>query len=78
FLSIDLKGNPMNRILLSTSALLLALTLSGCGGDETVIKNVSQQSTGQQLLSLKEALDKGIITQDQYEQQKAVILKNSK
>jgi hypothetical protein len=68
----------MNRILLFASALLLALTLSGCGGDETVIKNVSQQSTGQQLLSLKEALDKGIITQDQYEQQKAVILKNSK
>jgi hypothetical protein len=67
----------MNRILLSASAMLLALSLGGCGGDETVVKNVSQQSTGQQLLSLKEALDKGIITQDQYEQQKKVILKNS-
>ena len=67
----------MNRILLTASAMLLAFTLSGCGGDETVVKNVSQQSTGQQLLSLKEALDKGIITQDQYEQQKKVILKNS-
>jgi hypothetical protein len=68
----------MNRTLLSISALLLALTLSGCGGDEMVVKNVSQQSTGQQLLSLKEALDKGIITQEQYETQKEVILKNSK
>jgi hypothetical protein len=68
----------MNRILLSASALLLALSLGGCGGDETVVKNVSQQSTGQQLLSLKEALDKGIITQDQYDQQKKVILENSK
>ena len=68
----------MNRTLLFVSALLLAVTLTGCGGDETIVKNVSQQSTGQQLLSLKEALDKGIITQQQYEEQKAVILKNSK
>jgi hypothetical protein len=68
----------MNRIFLSASALLIALSLSACGGDETVVKNVSQQSTGQQLLSLKEALDKGIITQDQYEDQKAIILRNSK
>ncbi|MGA9165332.1 MAG: SHOCT domain-containing protein [Thiobacillus sp.] len=68
----------MKRTLLTASAMLLALTLSGCGGDETIVKNVSQQSTGQQLLSLKEALDKGIITQQQYEEQKAVILKNSK
>lgn len=68
----------MKRTLLTASAMLLALTLGGCGGDETIVKNVSQQSTGQQLLSLKEALDKGIITQQQYEEQKAVILKNSK
>jgi uncharacterized protein YcfL len=68
----------MKRTLLTASAMLLALTLSGCGGSETIVKNVSQQSTGQQLLSLKEALDKGIITQQQYEEQKAVILKNSK
>ena len=68
----------MNRTLLSASALLLALTLSGCGGDEVVVRNVSQQSTGEQLLSLQQALDKGIITQDQFNQQKAVILKNSK
>jgi hypothetical protein len=68
----------MNRIFLSASALLIALSLSACGGDETVVKNVSQQSTGQQLLSLKEALDKGIITQSQYENQKAIILRNSK
>jgi len=68
----------MKRTLLTTSTMLLALTLSGCGGDETVVKNVSQQSTGQQLLSLKEALDKGIITQDQYDDQKEIILKNSK
>jgi hypothetical protein len=68
----------MNRTLLSASALMLALTLSGCGGDEVVVRNVSQQSTGEQLLSLQQALDKGIITQEQFEQQKAVILKNSK
>ena len=68
----------MNRTLLSVSALLLALTLSGCGGDEVVVRNVSQQSTGEQLLSLQQALDKGIITQEQFNEQKAVILKNSK
>lgn len=68
----------MNRTFLSVSALLLAVTLSGCGGDEVVVRNVSQQSTGEQLLSLQQALDKGIITQDQFNEQKAIILKNSK
>jgi uncharacterized protein YcfL len=68
----------MHRTLLSASALLLALALSGCGGDEVVVRNVSQQSTGEQLLSLQQALDKGIITQEQFNEQKAVILKNSK
>ena len=68
----------MNRTLLTTSALFLALSLSGCGGDEVVVRNVSQQSTGEQLLSLQQALDKGIITKEQFDQQKAIILKNSK
>lgn len=39
---------------------------------------VAAASTRQQLLSLMAVLDKGIITQDQYAQQKAVIFKNSK
>jgi PBP1b-binding outer membrane lipoprotein LpoB len=62
----------MNRKLLSV--LFLAFALSGCGGDEVVVQNVSQKSKGQELQDLQQAYDKGIITQKEYEKQKDIIL----
>lgn len=58
-------------------ALLLAVTISGCfsfrGGDETVIQQRSQ-STERELADLKAAYDKGIISQQEYNQQRDRLL----
>jgi Short C-terminal domain len=61
-------------LLLSASALFLALSLSGCGGDEVVVQNTSQKTKGQELVDLQQAFDKGIITKDEYEKQKQIVL----
>jgi hypothetical protein len=54
-------------------ALLLAGALSGCfsfrGGDETVIQQRST-STERELADLKAAYDRGIISQQEYNQQR--------
>ena len=66
-----------NKIFLIGQALLLASAISGCfsfkGGDETV----SQQrapTTDQQLQDLKTAYDKGIISEQEYNQQRNRLL----
>jgi len=62
-----------NSIMLAVSALLLASALSGCfsfrGGDETVIQQRSP-STERELADLKAAYDRGIISQQEYNQQR--------
>jgi Short C-terminal domain len=62
-----------NSIMLAVSALLLASVLSGCfsfrGGDETVIQQRSP-STERELADLKAAYDRGIISQQEYNQQR--------
>jgi uncharacterized membrane protein len=58
-------------------ALLLAVTISGCfsfrGGDETVIQQRSP-STERELADLKAAYDRGIISQQEYNQQRDRLL----
>jgi hypothetical protein len=44
------------------------------GGDET-IQQTKTTTTGQELIDLKAAFDKGIITERQYEQQKEKLLR---
>jgi Short C-terminal domain len=62
-----------NSIMLAVSALLLASALSGCfsfrGGDETVIQQ-SSPTTERELQDLKAAYDRGIISQQEYNQQR--------
>jgi len=61
-----------------SSALLVSAVLSGClslgGGDETV-QQTKTTTTGQELIDLKAAYDKGIITERQYEQEKDKLLR---
>jgi hypothetical protein len=70
----------MNKILVAfiASALCLSTVLSGClslgGGDETV-QQTKTTTTGQELIDLKAAFDKGIINERQYEQQKDKLLR---
>jgi hypothetical protein len=70
----------MNKVTVAFvfSALCLSAMLSGClslgGGDET-IQQTKTTTTGQELIDLKAAFDKGIITERQYEQQKEKLLR---
>ena len=68
-----------NRIIIIGQTLLLAGSISGCfrfsGGDETVIQQTSP-STGRELQDLKAAYDRGIISQQEYNQQRDRLLGN--
>jgi hypothetical protein len=70
----------MNKVTVAFvfSALCLSAMLSGGlslgGGDET-IQQTKTTTTGQELIDLKAAFDKGIITERQYEQQKEKLLR---
>jgi Short C-terminal domain len=70
-------GLNMKKSASMMVVLLLAGTLSGCfsfrGGDETVIQPRSP-STERELADLKAAYDRGIISQQEYNQQRDRIL----
>ncbi len=60
------------------AAAALAAAVAGCGGGSADVKSVTTTTTtGQQLIDLKKALDAGAITPDQYEKEKARILKGN-
>ena len=75
----------MNRILICwlLAIAIVSMTLAGCccGGDkketETVVVAPSAEgpTTGKQLQDLKDAHDKGAITDEEYEKAKEKILK---
>jgi hypothetical protein len=69
-----MKNNASTMVVI---ALLWAVTLSGCfsfrGGDETVIQQRSP-STERELADLKAAYDRGIISQQEYNQQRDRLL----
>ena len=63
-------------LLMLCRSLVFIGFLSACsfgGGDETTVQTRST-TTGQELIDLKAAYDKGIITQRQYEQQREKLL----
>ena len=65
------------KIIMVATALLVANAISGCfsfrGGDETVIQQ-SSPTTERELADLKAAYDKGIISQQEYNQQRDRLL----
>ena len=62
----------MKKAVLLAGVTMLVLGLSGCGGNDTTVKTTETQ--GQQLLDLKAAYDKGVITEKEYERTKEEIL----
>ena len=58
---------------LSLGALSLSLAACGGGGATTAIQT---QTTGQQLIDLKSALDAGVITQREYDTKRREILRH--
>jgi hypothetical protein len=58
--------------------LILSLAFSGCfsfgSGDETVHQQTKTPTTGQELMDLKAAYDKGLISEREYNQQREKLL----
>lgn len=54
--------------------LVLALGLAACSGSATKTVVEREATQGQQLLDLKEAYDKGVITESEYKRTKNKIL----
>ena len=63
----------LNKSILGAAVIAVVLGLSACGGSTTTVKQTETQ--GQQLLDLKEAYDKGVITEKEYNKTKSQILK---
>lgn len=57
----------------AAAAMVLSLSACGGGGAKTTVQAGGTQ--GQQLLDLKEAYDKGVITEKEYEKTRKQILK---
>jgi uncharacterized membrane protein len=64
----------LNRSALSASLLACLLGLSGCGGNDTQTTVQTTETQGKQLMDLKEAYDKGVISEKEYERTKERIL----
>ncbi len=68
----------MTRTVILFAAFLCALVLSAslpsCVGIDGSHSTTAQPTTGQELIDLKTALDKGVITQAEYDQKRAQIM----
>lgn len=69
----------MNRfaVLLTALIVVLGTTLGACGGggaDAEIQSDIRTTTTGQELLDLKQALDSGALTQEEYEEQREKVL----
>jgi hypothetical protein len=66
------RRSSMKRIL-ALGVLLSSLALPSCIGIGGTV-NTQRPTTGQELIDLKAALDKGVINQAEYDQKKSQIL----
>jgi uncharacterized membrane protein len=64
------------KTMIAASVVALTLGLSACGGGGATTKVEARGTQGQQLLDLKEAYDKGVISEKEYNQTRSKILKS--
>jgi hypothetical protein len=62
------------KLVIIASAIALTLGLTACGGGGATTKVEARGTQGQQLLDLKEAYDKGVITEKEYNSTREDIL----
>lgn len=65
----------MKTTTLALSSLVLAATLGGCGGDTYVNQGSTTISKGTELTDLQRALGEGAITQGEYDQLRAKVMR---
>lgn len=64
----------LTRLAVGVTAFVLMLGLPACGGNDTKTTVQTTETQGKQLLDLKEAYDKGVITESEYNRTKNAIL----
>ena len=64
----------LKKSIYAVLALTMVLGMTACGGGSTTVKQTESQ--GKQLIDLKEAYDKGVITEKEYKSTKSKILKS--
>ena len=64
------------QLIIASSIAVLTMSLAACGGGGSTTQVDARGTQGQQLMDLKEALDKGVINQKEYDQTKKKILKS--
>jgi uncharacterized membrane protein len=67
----------LKKSLLVAGVVVAMSALSGCGGTDTQTTVKTTGTQGQQLLDLKEAYDKGVISEKEYKRTKNEILKQN-
>ncbi|MBK6740547.1 MAG: SHOCT domain-containing protein [Haliea sp.] len=65
----------MKKAVLLASLVTVVLGLSACGGNDTQTTVKTTETQGKQLLDLKEAFEKGVISESEYKEEKNDILK---
>jgi uncharacterized membrane protein len=63
----------IDRIIFRTTLVAVMFSLASCSGNSTTIQKINSQT--QQLLDLKEAHSKGVITDEEFDRTRARILK---
>lgn len=64
----------LKNTLIGAVVMAAVLALPGCGGNDTQTTVKTTETQGKQLLDLKEAYDKGVITEKEYKRTKEDIL----
>ena len=64
----------LKKSVLIVAVIALTAGLAACGGNDTQTTVKTTETQGQQLLDLKEAYDKGVITESEYKRTKNEIL----
>lgn len=65
-----------NMINKCTSAMLIALAIAGCSSSQVTKTRLLDVTIGQQLIDLKKARDVGALSAQEYEDQRAMLIRS--